>query len=257
MVQPSSAQELLTERGELPGEDTGRRAVEFEATARSYKSLAEYTDWVGVVGGEATYTRIKDLTLTAGIDYAFQYDSEETVTERTAYGIQDLEITGIYKDLIDGPIRSLRPLAKAYLPTSETSQNATLLTTLGAGLSFSQKDKYFNWGTTHLLLGSLYQYETSNALGSSYNSPLGVSNGVNISKTFNPVTLVASYSLYTYYNYANNVKNLQTFLLSANWAVRQDLSITGYYRWRDDILSYLSAFDDDTSIAGLSLTYRM
>lgn len=256
-LQPVFAQEILTERGELPGEATDRSAWQLEANARSYKSLAEYTDWIGVVGGEISYNRIKDLTVTAALDYAFQYDTAVSVTEQTAYGLQDLQFTALYKDLLSGPIRSLRPVAQVYLPTSETSQNATMMTTVGAGVSYSQKERFFNWGTNHLVLGSLYQYETSNAFGSSYNTPLGMSNGVNISRSFNPITIVGSYSLYTYYTYSDRTKNLQTFLLSTNWLVNPRLSVTGYYRWRDDIISDLSAFDDDTSIAGLSLTYTM
>ncbi len=253
----SKAQDVLTEVGELPGQNLSRKTWEFEASATSYKSVAEYTDWVGLLGAGVSYNRIKDYNFKAELDYAFQYDSEVTQTEATRYGVQDLELTATYKDLVDGPIHTLRPVAKWYLPTSEVSQNATLYSTVGAGVSYSQIGRFFNFGTSHLLLASAFQYETTDAVGSDYNSPLGMSNGVNISRSFGKFSLVGSYSVTTYYNYASNFVNIQTFLSSASWRINPDLSITGYYRWRDDVYSYLSAFDDDTSITGLSLTYTM
>ncbi len=251
---PAYSQVTGTERLELPGQQRVTGGWDLTLMTEASKSLAEYTDWNGSVAADIAY-KIKDFDLGVGVAYLYPFDDKVTVTEDRQYGPEDLELTATYKDLIASPIRSLRPTSYVLLPTSEVSQKATMMTTAAAGLLFSQQEKYFNWNTTHYLIGSAHQYETANAFGTSYNSPIGVSNSIGISRTFNKITLATSYSLYTYYNYANNTKNLQTYRASVRWLFQKDWSVTGYYRWRDDVVSYLSAFNDDTSKAGLFLTY--
>jgi hypothetical protein len=248
------AQLIGTERAELPGQTDIQGKWDLSLETEASKSLAEYTDWSGYVSAEVGRS-YKKFDISGQLAYSYLFDDQVTVSEDTRYGLEDLEFLGVYQDVLAHPLRSLKPFVGATLPTSEVSQNASLMGTLSGGVSYSQQESYFNWGTRHTVLASAYQYETANAFGTSYNSPLGVSNSLSLWRGFKRLTLATSYSLYTYYNFASHVKNLQTYRASVAWAFDKNWSATVFYRWQDQVVSYLSAFNDDTSKAGVFLTY--
>lgn len=215
----------------------------------------DYFDKVFLSYSASAIYRLKHKQmLSANLSYSAPADGNVTFTED--WGFEDISFNytkrGIFK-LHKKTNTSLR--LGLGLPTSETSQRASLKGSVSASLPTSLRWKGNTFVVSPGLGASAHKYETANDAGTRQNSPFSMR-----------LNLVASRVLYKrvsgavtagYVNLADydfSFRQIQSLGFNLTVPIYKKTNLTGGYSWRDTVISHNAAFDDDRSRYFLSLS---
>lgn len=245
-------------------------------TLESAKYISGPSDWGGSLGfgSSQNQDQFSDAFMSFSADISYQispkssfniqmgysqpYSSNADVVRH--YGITDTSLAYSY-DLFaietdGGNDFSVNGFFDYTVPTSETSRKASLRGAGTFGVSPSYKWSRLILSTSHSLTLNLYEYETADEFGSSYNYPYMLSNGFNFSlQIFDTLSWSSGYSLSHTKNYADTQIDIQSVSTSLSYKISKNYMVAAHYRWRDRLISNNALFDDDTSIVGMNIKY--
>lgn len=200
------------------------------------------------------YKLKKNQSISANLEYAAPADGMVDFPED--WGFEDISISYTKSeafDIFENGKTSLR--IGLGLPTSKTSQNASLRTSVSASIPTSFRWKGNSFVVSPGLGLSLHKYEEADEAGTKENSPFYMNLSLVASRTlYKSLSGSISAGLVNYANYDFHFKQIQSLGLSLSVPIYKTASLTGGYSWRDRILSHNAAFDDDRSKYFLSLS---
>lgn len=216
------------------------------------KNQDEYSDWFSSTSASFSRTLFGKTSFSASTSYSQPVSDDQDRVKR--YGIGDLNFSLSFAELYRfNDSGTLTGSLGVTAPTSRASRKASLNGSFAGGLGSSWKlPNNFSFGTRHNVTVYSYQFDTANANGTSYNSPFGLSNGVNLGFSYKRFNLGTNYSLYYTKNYADTEITVQSVGANMGFKVTQYFSVAAGYSWRDRILTNNSLFDDDTSVTSFS-----
>jgi len=146
----------------------------------------------------------------------------------------------------------------ATLPTSLTSQKATMRGALDIGVRFSQKFRYGSLSQGNTLILYNHEYKTADEFGSRYNSQYVLVNSLGYNLPFlKKLSWNIGAKLATVRNYNAKVINVQTYSSGFSYNFIDSYVLSVSYRTKDRIITNNSLFDDDNTMymLGLSATF--
>lgn len=144
-----------------------------------------------------------------------------------------------------------------YLPTSGTSQDASLYSSARLRAQFTHSYRRFLFSASPTLALAYHEYETADEAGFVKNSPLGLSFGLSARfQASRRLGLNLGASLYSYVDYDFNNYNVETISTSADFAVTKKTYLAAGFRWRDRRITNNSLFDEDAILGYVSLSYN-
>jgi hypothetical protein len=137
-------------------------------------------------------------------------------------------------------------------PTSERSRKASLLGLATVGLAMNTMvSKKLILTTSHSFSYGLYQYDTSDQLGTRYNAPYFVANGLSaIVRITDQLNWINGYSFTYLENFAGTVIKINGLSTTLSYIYTPKISFGVFGRWRDRMVTNNQLFDDDTVITG-------
>lgn len=224
----------------------------------AFNNRDEYSDGFWSVRTQLSYELSNDLQAYMDWSYLSPFSSAEEDVRR--FGVRNLSL-GLTKDLYgkkfsNGLSFSMLGLAEVTAPLSETARDAGMRGGTAAGLLTNSVYKRFIFSTSHFAIYENYEFETANAIGTSYNNPWWVINGASLTwLTTRKFNIRGGYSL----SYSENFNGTATPIQSLNGAMtyipNRDFAFSVFVLWRDRLLTNNDMFDDDTTRTGASIRY--
>lgn len=142
------------------------------------------------------------------------------------------------------------------LPTSGTSQDASLYSSLSLRAQYTHSFRKFIFSLSPTLVLAYHEYETADKIGFIKNSPLGLNLGASLRyQATSKLGANLSTSLYEYVDYDFNDYAVQTVAVSTDYALTSKTYLSAGIRWRDRVVTNNSLFDEDAVLAYTNLTY--
>ena len=137
-------------------------------------------------------------------------------------------------------------------PTSDRSRRASLLGLATAGLAMNTMvSKKLILTSSHSFSYGLYQFDTSNQLGTQYNAPYFVGNGLSaIVRLTNQLNWINGYSFTYLENFNGTVIKINGLSSTLSYIYTPKISFGTFARWRDRLVTNNQLFDDDTVVTG-------
>lgn len=236
----------------------------FILSSGALRSLDEYSDYGGSLGGSAAYRLNQKMLITTSLGYEYLFykrGGNFLVNEGDPrmYGLTDLRVGLSLPRVVSVPkLKSFINISGGLaLPTSYSSQTASQFyaaTFTASMLSFVSPKFLVNSYVS--LLHAAHEYAEANATGTHLNSPLGLRVGATLSyNMIKDLTGFIGYDFNSRYEYGNGVRNIQSFSSGLQYALTSKIYLSGAFFWRDQFVTNDSVFDDDKSYYSLSIDY--
>ncbi|HEX4926194.1 MAG TPA: hypothetical protein VFV50_19020 [Bdellovibrionales bacterium] len=187
-----------------------------------------------------------------GLDEVYQSPIEVDEELRDYYGFEDLELYGTYT------ASGFSVTAKAILPTSRTSQRATLNAGYSTEVGYRYSYGIISASVAAELLGYSYDYETADEAGTVSNIPFAQwykgSFGVGLLKSLRWTT---TYSYYAYRNYAGTNDGINRFSTGLRYMFADQFGAHLTYKSLSQTLIQSSLFDEMSQVLALGLIFSI
>jgi len=173
------------------------------------------------------------------------------------YGISDIELSYSLPEVWSDKYNRLVITSAVTFPSSHTSQRASLIAdgSVAAALRYRPISRLI---ITPSVGGYVrgYRYETANINGVTVNSPMGFTYGVSGSYMFTG-WLIGALSLgeTQRFDYQNHWTVIESISAQVSATVSSNMNLIAGYRWRDQMLTNDSVFDDDKSLIYTGVSY--
>jgi len=194
--------------------------------------------------------------VTVGYSHPFDLDAERP--DRWEFDDVSLRLLkpSVWKS--DSKNQNLALIGSLRLPTSGTSQDASLYSQARVTAQYSYRYKKWTLAATPTLSLAWHEFETADEDGFLKNSPLGVTVGGSARYGFNSkLGFVAAVSAVNLFDYDFNARTIQAVSGSLQYLVNKKTFIAVVARWRDRTVTNNALFDDSASLVGLNLGYTL
>jgi hypothetical protein len=221
------------------------------------KSLDEFSNASGVFSPEVDYRFDDSTILNFAINFTHKFQSEIGNNEKNG-DFSDFEINLKNEKLrkIQATNTSINGAVGIVLPSSQTSQDASMRGALTG--SFTLKNK-FDWLTIsqrNKLYIYNHQYETSNLAGTEYNEKWAVDSDLSFKiNVYEFFSIIPKISFYNFYNNAGTNETIQTYQITALIEISSQTSIYALYRTVNTLSTNNSLFDDDKTSYIFGIAY--
>ncbi|MBT4760997.1 MAG: hypothetical protein HOO06_04800 [Bdellovibrionaceae bacterium] len=215
-----------------------------------------YSDYFTDINPNLSYEVSERLSLSISSSYSQPVSQYDDKVKRHQLGDTSISMSGPieFKDYTSVKVSASLGLG---IPTSKASNFASKRFDLSTGLSLETSISNFDVSTSHELSYSNFKYETSDATGSTYNAPFGLSNSLSISKKIGAFGISQSLALYHTKNFANSTININIFNTSVSYTVSEKISASLSFNRKDRILTNNSYFDDDNTTISMALNIKI
>lgn len=236
----------------------------FVLDSSAQRGLDEYTDtWFMNATMQVGY-RLTDkgaLGVALGFDtIAYKHGGSlfnNADPDPTQFGLSDLHITYTMPRIWYDQYNSLTWFNEVSLPTSRRSQLSGMTVRYDSSLQlrYSPFAKLIFWLRTGLGI-SHFAYETVDAFGSNFNSPLNISYSLGASYVITPkFTLSTSIAQTQRLDFDSKWKVIENLSASAFYVLSQNINLYLGYRWRDELVTNDPMFDAKKTILFTGASY--
>ncbi len=223
------------------------------------RGMVEQSNYYWTVGTALSYKINKRSSLSAKLDFATPVDDRDlkVFDDDLKYnGLEDLMLVYDHA-MIKTKTSQFNFFITGALPTSRTSQKASLYGSVSPGVSYGAKlSSIFSWSTTHSLSLATYKYETADMFGSASNYPFALSDSLGAKINFlDNLALTGSYAYSSIQNYLHRTKNINSFSTSLVFNFSNGFGLSAFYSWKDATLTNNSLFDSNNSLLGAGISY--
>lgn len=234
----------------------------FNATAT--RGLDEYAD---------TWSSVNELSLSYRIDsksaLGLSLGYETVLYEKSGaladnvdrdpgrFGVTDLEISYTRPQIWSDKYNRLVWTSSLSFPSSRASQRNSLVADISTNLALRYRHNPKILITPSVgAYARQFRFDTSNAMGTQANSPVGITTGLSAAYTFNRIFIgTIFYGQTQRYDYFDDWRSIQTAVAQLNANVTMTLNLSAGYRWRDRVVTNEPLFDDDRSIYYIGVGY--
>ena len=248
------------------GNRTKVQIPKYNATlsATAFRSLD--TSGEDVFGGEtgASYELLigryfnKNLRgdITFGYSHPFDLDAERP----DRWELEDVSLRllkpSIWKS--DSKNQNLALIGSLRLPTSGTSQDASLYSQARLTAQYTYRYKKWTLAATPTLSLAYHEFETADETGFLKNSPVGLTLGGSVRYGFTrKLGFVGAASVTNLFDYDFNSRTVQSVSGSLQYLVNKKTFVAIVARWRDLTVTNNALFDDSASLVGLNVGYTL
>jgi len=194
--------------------------------------------------------------VTVGYSHPFDLDAERP----DRWELEDITLRllkpSVWKS--DSKDQNLALIGSLRLPTSGTSQDASLFSQVRITAQYTYRHKKWTLSATPALSLAWHEFETEDEAGFLKNSPVGVTlGGAARYSITRKLGFVGSASVANLFDYDLNSRTVQTVAGSLQYLVNRKTFVALTARWRDRVLTNNSLFDDNASIVALSVGYTL
>ena len=224
----------------------------------AFNNQDQYSDGFWSVRAQLSYELQDDLQ--AYMDWAYLSPFTSAEEDVRQFGIRNLSV-GLTKDIYgkqfgSGLSFSLLGIGELTAPLSDTAQDAGMRGGVTGGLLTNSVYKKFILSTSHFGIYENYEYETANNLGTEYNNPYWISNGVSLTwLTTRKFNIRGGYSYAYSENFAGTPTPIQSISGAMTFIPTREFALSVFFLWRDRLLTNNDMFDDDTTRTGASIRY--
>jgi hypothetical protein len=173
------------------------------------------------------------------------------------FGVTDLEVSYTRPQIWSDKYNRLVWTSTLSLPASRASQRNSLIADVSTSLALRYRHNAKILITPSIgAYARQFRFDTSNAMGTQANSPVGITSGLSAAYTFNSIFIgTIFYGQTQRYDYFDDWRTIQTAVAQLNANVTATLNLSAGYRWRDRVITNEPLFDDDRSIYYIGVGY--
>jgi hypothetical protein len=200
----------------------------------------------------------KNLRGDVTIGYSHPFDLDAERPDRWEFEDVSLRLLkpSVWKS--DSKSQNLALIGSLRLPTSGTSQDASLITQARVTAQYTYRYKKWTLAATPTLSLAYHEFETADEDGFLKNSPVGITVGGSARYGFTrKLGFVAAASATSLLDYDFNTRTVQSVSGSLQYLVNQKTFVAIVARWRDLTVTNNALFDDSASLVGLNVGYTL
>jgi hypothetical protein len=227
-------------------------------SASAFRSFDEFAEegayYEGIVGMYINDNLRSDVTV--GYSHPFDLDAERT----DRWELEDITLRLLRPSYwkSDSKSQNLAFIGSLTLPTSGTSQDASLYSRLRFTAQYTYRVGRYTFAATPSITAALHEFETADEDGFLRNNPLGVTAGGSVRYAISSkLGVLAAVSIASLFDYDFQNRNVQSISGAVQYALNKKVFLQLSGRWRDRVITNNSLFDDDASQVALTMVYSL